>query len=1329
MSETFIFTPVIRGAHNSANLEAGTLQCSVHVGVRLTPPGPEATVSSFPTFSHWTEFVAGLKFQIVLESGSTTSTLTAATLSTPPSPLVWDIFFPASMPVRTYPATQPLPADYLWFDAQALATKLQAHYASAAQAAIQKVSEPSPQPVPIRVQPGFPLAAREAFTEIGHPLAIGSSLRPEPIRIEPQNPIKPDPLLLSKPYFTSPAPPAVPAQMPAPQPTDAHDLIGYLHETPAVLRMLNLILELEVPGVPLPTQPATIKLIPTFPNGFTPAFLAPAVSFSPADLEQNSGYEPPSGLQVIPYDPMHAAHVYSLYSEGPLPALRSSGMSVMRVPAAGASGSIAYINARQATWLQYENAAANPAAAASLLPVKIADLVRGHRMDVWDGTAWRSLCQVQGNAIPIDAPQQMLIPIDSEGILSSSVSFDLPNGALRANDTLAYWNGWSLCAQRPGAPVNTSAAPASSGNTYLGMQVTRSVYPGSLPRLRFGKQYAFRARLVDIAGNSLPAPSNPAASKGMEQATPLQAFLRLEPVGSPALVFSSPPGPGESSTQIVVCTAAPAPATASNARPEFALRYLLPPETSVEMAEKHGVFDTPAGQPDPNAYQNILQKKLQTTSSLWNAAQPMPATSFPLKADVFQAQTFSVPPTSVPYLPDPACSGAAVIAIQNGPAIGLEDGASLAVSFLSNPSGAAYPDNYQVRSLHLVQGSPGTAGSTTASPDGSGIVIVIPPGERVTLGLASTVAPSAVNTLCLPTWINQNNGSMPTNYFESVQAGLVPSITPNRQLTLIHAVQQPLSAPVLSEVALLAQVTGDLAETITGNVSCDAKTTASLTVEAAWTDWIDGGPGSAAPGAQSITAHIATLSGSALSSAAPAFSSHYVFGDTRYRSMALNGIAASSFVEFFPQGADCTLASAAPVNLVRLSTQQPAAPRLAYAIPTFKWTRSTPSPTAGYTSTRQGNALRIYLERPWFTSGVGEFLAVIVAAQNSVAPAKVSVWGADPLAASQPPSAPNVCDFLSTSEVNLQPRAAYTMPDSSSVTLVPFLVEYDAVTDRYFCDVAFNPDAFAGAYKPFVQLEIAAYQPNALPGLQLSSSITVPFTQILPDRTLTVTLTPGQGAGNGPIVGAVLRGIGPAPATPGTYTSDIGRGIATQVDLHLWFTGIVNNPPALVVPPNPPPSHSNPPPGVPSTGAKTFFGETIGPDGKPQFNPPPPGNLTGKFESLPPSFGALIQQQSISPETAVATAPLPPGHEWEQVQITVYEWELHSPQQLGLVPAGTETVSAIVDGAPDSSTYPDYVFSHLMPRPSHMVYAESVTLSSGFVSNPEPGQILPFHVR
>ena len=127
------------------------------------------------------------------------------------------------------------------------------------------------------------------------------------------------------------------------------------------------------------------------------------------------------------------------------------------------------------------------------------------------------------------------------------------------------------------------------------------------------------------------------------------------------------------------------------------------------------------------------------------------------------------------------------------------------------------------------------------------------------------------------------------------------------------------------------------------------------------------------------------------------------------------------------------------------------------------------------------------------------------------------------------------------------------------VTLVPFLVEYDEVTERYFCDVAFDPDAFGGAYKPFVQLEIAAYQPNALSGLQLSSTITVPFTQIFPDRTLTVTLSPGQGAGDGPVVGAVLRGTGPATADPQSYTSDTGRGLATQVDIHLWFTGIVNN--------------------------------------------------------------------------------------------------------------------------------------------------------------------------
>ena len=78
---------------------------------------------------------------------------------------------------------------------------------------------------------------------------------------------------------------------------------------------------------------------------------------------------------------------------------------------------------------------------------------------------------------------------------------------LRVHDALARWEGWSLAVTSPrgdghrrrrGARVVSAPLPGG-----VPLTVTFDAEPGSLPRLRYGRQYQVRARAVDIAGNSL----------------------------------------------------------------------------------------------------------------------------------------------------------------------------------------------------------------------------------------------------------------------------------------------------------------------------------------------------------------------------------------------------------------------------------------------------------------------------------------------------------------------------------------------------------------------------------------------------------------------------------------------------------------------------------------------------------------------------------------------------------------------------------------------------------------------------------------------------------
>jgi len=82
---------------------------------------------------------------------------------------------------------------------------------------------------------------------------------------------------------------------------------------------------------------------------------------------------------------------------------------------------------------------------------------------------------------------------------------------------------------------------------------------------------------------------------------------------------------------------------------------------------------------------------------------------------------------------------------------------------------------------------------------------------------------------------------------------------------------------------------------------------------------------------------------------------------------------------------------------------RPDAVRLLYLVPTFVWDEVI----AGDTKTRQrlNGGLRVYMERPWYSTGAGELLGVLVK-RDGVLPTSpedlslrkyTSEWGMDPI--------------------------------------------------------------------------------------------------------------------------------------------------------------------------------------------------------------------------------------------------------------------------------------------------------------------------------------------
>src|SRR4029077_14160854 len=140
--------------------------------------------------------------------------------------------------------------------------------------------------------------------------------------------------------------------------------------------------------------------------------------------------------------------------------------------------------------------------------------------------------------------------------------------------------------------------------------------------------------------------------------------------------------------------------------------------------------------------------------------------------------------------------------------------------------------------------------------------------------------------------------------------------------------------------------------------------------------------------------------------------------DTRYHRVTYTAVGTTRYREYFPpvvlansqelirptpaEGGTPPAANAR-LELDVPSSTRPDAPKPLYAVPAFSWQQAN----AGGIITRKrlGGGLRLYMERPWFSSGAGELLGVVLR------PAKyapltadwrtlrkfVSEWGMDPL--------------------------------------------------------------------------------------------------------------------------------------------------------------------------------------------------------------------------------------------------------------------------------------------------------------------------------------------
>ena len=223
------------------------------------------------------------------------------------------------------------------------------------------------------------------------------------------------------------------------------------------------------------------------------------------------------------------------------------------------------------------------------------------------------------------------------------------------------------------------------------------------------------------------------------------------------------------------------------------------------------------------------------------------------------------------------------------------------------------------------------------------------------------------------------------------------------------------------------------------------------------------------------------------------------------------------------------------------ASARPAAPIVHSVIPTFGWERSRSATTA--ISTRTTAGVRIWLERPWWSSGLGEQLAVLYRT-GTAQPAPdqipyVSQWGRDPIHA-----AGTVVGSMTdaTFPARLRDSIALRPPGGPVVRAVPHRVRFNVARDMWYCDV----DLELGAYWPFVRLALARWQPNAIvaadpddTALSLSPVVLADIAEVAPGRTATVTVS-----------GTFVRNVNVLVQGPSFSTTAVDRA-APVVRAHL----------------------------------------------------------------------------------------------------------------------------------------------------------------------------------
>lgn len=870
------------------------------------------------------------------------------------------------------------------------------------------------------------------------------------------------------------------------------------------------------------------------------------------------------------------------------------------------------------------------------------DIVQGYRMDIAyeeDPNQWFSLHQRKNEYKWYDNQNKahnIEIPETDEGFIELAMTEnpDDPNDVF-ISETLARWEGWSLSVTRPGFAINEAADDPSPNkrdfvntdrnvemkkyafdpNLEFKMNMQSKSIPGTLPRLRFGKDYRVRIRTVDLAGNSIPLGFIPESTTDTIRTN--IRYMRYEPLSSPIVLVGNELKDGEFLESMVIRSNYDQSANDyenlnldEKDFPDYSQRYLLPPKNSQMIAEAHGKFEKAMGN-NPLIAQQIY-KLITDHEGLYKRPEKT-------VEKVYQPNE-----VEIIYLPDPMAAGVALFVSEGFEHTHTQEFSAKMFSFFSSEELSSdktntveIPDDWYHAKHLRIRLEEGELGSKWNSSERV-FTVFLPKGYRTRIKY-STFWREADFKKMSAIWqmIKEKNPSNLTELEKVVRSGQHWMMSPPREFELVHAVQQPVEIPEIKNI-IPDRDFGETFVDLHTKFKVHGESTEKVSIQAKWTEPIDDGISVEINEAQAgrnmisdieiqynddtltfgtipelvlIPAHNQLKNMEKIQAiplqkhqlrteaefkkdpqpgavklnktyqlqntkyqkvladknAAPKNLVNTVkfdiaeskydfvkmvelrkeplahhFGDTKHRWVDYQVVGNTRYEEYFTKilkknpKLSITRESKWVEKINILSAARPILPEIDYVIPTFEWRKTQNDDTMRHR--RMGGGLRIYIKRPWYSTGVDEMLGVILPPKPSGNVTMTMVgtntspytdyythWAIDPILYSvqTEKASPQPEDFRLNPV--LDDQLQYPGQENLKAQVAAYPVFFDDDKQMWYADIAIDPK---NVYFPFVKLAIARYQPFSVKkenrDVCLSPVVLSTFVQLVPERQTTV---------------------------------------------------------------------------------------------------------------------------------------------------------------------------------------------------------------------------------